>query len=73
MTVDVFENAAHLALRDEIGATGQIVGGKQRCIVDALNSQVVTVFAAQLIAKWLTDDRALSSHVKPRHKHSFLE
>jgi len=72
LTVDVFKNAAHLALRNEIGAAGQIVGGKQRCIVDALNSQVVTVFAAQLIAQWLTDDRALSSQVKPRYSYPTL-
>jgi hypothetical protein len=72
LTVDIFKNAAHLTLRDEIGATGQIVGGKQRCVVDALNSQVVTIFTAQLIAKWLTDDRALFSQVKPTYNYPTL-
>ena len=61
LAVDVLEDTAHLQLRNEIGAAGEVVGGQQSSVVDTFDGEVSAVFAAELVTEGLANDGALES------------
>ena len=50
LAVNVFEGAAHHAFGNKVSAAGEVVGGEESSVIDALDCEVAAVCLAELIS-----------------------